>query len=117
MMNVDTRNGWITIIATITVCSVVVLSIIGIIILAVVHDGQLSAEALNTFTFIALGNGAGGVLLGLFDANARAKTAQAAISAGASIQGSPISVSAAPVTTPIVEPTNDVGGAVSGVGV
>lgn len=119
MMTVDTRNGLMAVIATAALALVVVGALIGIIVMAVTHDGPLSAEAMDTFKQILLGAGAGGVLLGIVERITNASTASKAISAGASVQGSPVSVTAAPPTGPLTgEPTNDVGGVtVSGDGV
>ena len=99
MMTVDTRNGIMAVIAMGTLAFVVAVSAVGIIILAVTHDGQLSDQAMSAFTQILLGAGAGGVLLGAVERITSAFTASKAISAGASVTGSPISVTATPPVT------------------
>lgn len=119
-MNVDTRNGLIAVIATAAMALVVVGSLIGIIILSVTHDGALSAEALDTFKQILLGGAISGTILGGLERVTSAVTAGKAISAGASVQGSPVSVSSVPAPLDAAESSPggmSVAGGVSGEGV
>ncbi len=95
-MNVDTRNGLVVIIATVALAVVVAVSAVGIVVLALTHDGPLSAEAMDTFKQILLGAGAGGVLLGIVERIVSGTVASKAIGQGASVQGSPVSVTASP---------------------
>lgn len=99
MMTVDTRNGWVVIIASASMGLVIVLSLVGIIVLAVTHDGQLSADAMDTFKQILLGSGLLSAALGIVERVTSMKTAQQAIAAGVNVQGSPGSVVAGPVVT------------------
>lgn len=99
MMTVDTRNGWVVIIASASMGLVIVLSLVGIIVLAATHDGQLSADAMDTFKQILLGSGLLSAALGIVERVTSMKTAQQAIAAGANVQGSPVSVVAGPVAS------------------
>lgn len=110
MMTVDTRNGWVVIIGAASMALVIVLSLIGIIILAVNHDGQLSSDAMDTFKQILLGSGLLGTILGVVERVTSMQTAKQAISAGASVSGSPISVTTTAAPTPPSEPANDPAG-------
>jgi len=92
MMTVDTRNGWVVIIAAASMGLVIVLSLVGIIALAVAHDGALSADAMDTFKQILLGSGLLGTVLSVVESVTRAQTAKQAIASGASVSGSPITV-------------------------
>lgn len=96
-MNVDTRDGWIAIIATIALAVVVCVSAVGIVVLAVVHDGQLASQAMDAFKQVLIGSGFFGTVLAGISGVTRAQTAKIAIANGASVQGSPISVT---TTTP-----------------
>lgn len=113
MMTVDTRNGIMAVIAMGTLAFVVAVSAVGIVILAVAHDGDLSAQAMSAFTQILLGAGAGGVLLGAIERITSAATASKAISAGASVTGSPVSVTNVS-TEPVSGVANANGAAVAG---
>ncbi len=110
-MTVDTRNGWVVIITAASMGAVICLSLIGIIVLAVTHDGQLSADAMDTFKQILLGSGLLGTALGIVERVTSMQTAKQAIAAGASVNGSPISVTATtppPAAPP--DPASDAGG-------
>jgi len=96
MMTVDTRNGWVVIIAAASMGLVIVLSLVGIIALAVAHDGALSADAMDTFKQILLGSGLLGTVLSVVESVTRAQTAKQAIASGASVSGSPVSVTTTP---------------------
>jgi len=99
MLNVDTRNGIIPVIAACALALVIVLSLIGIIVLAVTHDGQLSTEAMDTFKQILLGGAGLSALMSVVDRVTSSFTASKAISAGATVQGSPVNVSTVAVPT------------------
>lgn len=92
VMTVDTRNGWLAIIAMVAMAFVVCTSAVGIVVLAVVHDGALSSQAMDSFKQVLIGSGFFGTVLGSIEGITRAQTAKAAISSGASVQGSPVSV-------------------------
>lgn len=97
MLNVDTRNNSIIpIIAAGALALVIVLSLVGIIILSVAHDGQLSGEAMDTFKQILLGGAGLSALMGVVERITTSMTASKAISAGANVQGSPVSVTSSP---------------------
>ena len=103
-MNVDTSKSMITVIAAIAMAAVVVISVIGIVVLAVVHDGALSSEAMDSFKqvlFTALG---GGTVLGIAEKVTTATTANRAIAAGANVQGSPVNVTTSPASEPASDP-------------
>lgn len=108
-MTVDTRNGWVVIITAASMGAVICLSLIGIIVLAVTHDGQLSADAMDTFKQILLGSGLLGTALGIVERVTSMQTAKQAIAAGASVSGSPISVTNTTPAAP-TEPASDAGG-------
>ena len=110
MMTVDTRNGIIAIIAVSALALVILLSLGGIIALAIAHDGQLSSDAMDTFKTILLSSAFGGTLLGVTEKITTTVTANKAISAGASVQGSPVSVT----QTPAEEPTSSPAGLAAG---
>ena len=92
MMTVDTRNGWVVIIGAASLALVIVLSLVGIIVLAVTHDGQLSSDAMDTFKQILLGSGLLGTILGVVERVTSMQTAKQAIASGANVSGSPVSV-------------------------
>lgn len=111
MMTVDTRNGWVVIIAVAALALVIVLSLVGIIVLAVTHDGQLSSDAMDTFKQILLGSGFLGAAMGIVESITRMQTAKQAIASGANVSGSPVSVTTtAPAPSAPVEPSSDTAG-------
>ena len=91
-MTVDTSKSMIAVIAAVALGAVVVISLVGMIVLAVVHDGALSAEAMDSFKQVVIAALSGGMLLGMTEKVTTASTANKAIAAGASVQGSPVSV-------------------------
>lgn len=103
-MTVDTRNGIIAIIAVGSLAAVIVISLAGILALAVSHDGQLAQDAMDTFKTILLSSAFGGTLLGIVEKITTTVTANKAISAGASVQGSPVSVTQSPSEEPTSSP-------------
>lgn len=113
-MSLDTRNGIIAIIAASTMAALLIISLVGILILAAMHDGELARTALGTFTqiiivitpaFAALA-GVHVVVNGL-NAN-KAISATSAVQVAQVAQGVPATGTAASVVS---EPTNDVAGA------
>lgn len=103
-MTVDTRNGVIAILAVGALVAVIIISLIGIIALALTHDGQLSGEAMDIFKTILLSSAFGGTLLGVTERVTSTITAGKAISAGASVQGSPVSVTQSASSEPTSSP-------------
>ena len=53
-MSLDTRNSIIAIIAAATMAALLVISLVGILILAAAHDGELANHALDTFNQIII---------------------------------------------------------------
>lgn len=98
-MTVETRNNIIAIIAAGTLAGLLGISLIGIIILAVVHDGALATQAMNTFTqIITIAAPAAAALAGV-DRVMTGLTASKAISSGAAVQVAQVAQGVTPSPT------------------
>ena len=120
-MSVDTRNNIIAIIAAVTLGAVLIVSLIGILVLAAVHDGELANHALDTFNQIIVVVIPAIAALAGIDKLVTGITAGKSIAAAASVgvaqasNGVPVTAPVspvAPVATPDAtsEPANDPAG-------
>ena len=123
-MSLDTRNSIIAIIAAATMAALLVISLIGILILAAAHDGELANHALDTFNQIIIVVVPAMAALAGVERVVTGLTASKTVAANAAVQ---VAQATSPTAATVAEPGSSLAGtspeavaadaAVSGAGV